>query len=697
MEVNCLSHISLSCVALAAALSAVALLARKRKWALWTMTGGVYAALVFLFLFAGAKSITIYSVLIAADYSLDVLTLGYGLKDFVEVFGGTDYKGYALCLFLAAPVLTLSNVLVLFQHVIDKLRYVIVPGKKYILSELNAESLALAESIRKKHYYDQIIFTGVGNPEKKYDSNLLEKARELNALCLKQEITGLRLGLPLRKNMIFLIGRHEPGNVSDALALIEKYKDSHLKIDLYVYAATPESKMAIDAADKGENLLDISFRNYLEKEMKPVLDESKCWDKKLILDCAAAAPLKSSFSVHIVDAAELTVRNILVNNSDAIWKKAKESKTVSITILGFGRHGRTLLKMAVWLFQLHGYRLQINIFDKDGTARRRLQQEAPELLRDFGSLYKDDASHDILFMGGDRGNDCFHSDFDALFQEHWERLKNTQLVFVSLGDDSRNIAAAIHFRELFQCRQIETVLMQVSPNERKEKLKELKKQGKKICEGEMPLICAMVADPARASSLTAKSSVDEAERSRCEYNITPVGSLMAAYDFAHILELMKLEKLALRCHLLWSVKDILSKKDAADANKLDSQGELVKMDSTIVLDNLVKQTQQYIRDSYYRDSSIATAVHQIRMLQLKTEFDEKERTEKCMITEHMRWNAYMRSRGYRQHDVRNDRVKLHPSIVPYHKLSPDEKEKDLVEFNEEEIKCIFPNLQIPQA
>jgi hypothetical protein len=152
------------CIALAVLLATVALLAHKRKCALWIMTGGVYCALIFLFLLTEKIKITVYSVLIAADYSLDVLTLGYKFKEFIELFGETDYKDYAVCLFLFAPLLTLSNVLALFQSVIDKLRYVLFSGTKYILSELNAESIALAESIRKKNPYVQIVFTGVGNP-----------------------------------------------------------------------------------------------------------------------------------------------------------------------------------------------------------------------------------------------------------------------------------------------------------------------------------------------------------------------------------------------------------------------------------------------------------------------------------------------------------------------------------------------------
>ena len=50
------------------------------------------------------------------------------------------------------------------------------------------------------------------------------------------------------------------------------------------------------------------------------------------------------------------------------------------------------------------------------------------------------------------------------------------------------------------------------------------------------------------------------------------------------------------------------------------------------------------------------------------------------VTEHLRWNAYMRALGYRQYALRSDRVKLHPLIVPYHSLSQDEQTKDIIEF-----------------
>ena len=682
-----------ACIALAVLLAMVALLVHKRKRALWIMTGGAYFALVFLLLLTDESKPNIYSVLIAADYSLDVFALGYKFKEFIALFDGTDYKGYAVCLFLLAPLLTLSNVLALFQSVIDRLRYVIVPGTKYILSELNAESIALAKSIRKEHSYSQIIFTGVGNPEKKYDTKLLERARELNALCLKQDISRLYLRFPLRKNLVFLISRHEPENVSDALALINKYKDTHTKTEIYVYASSPESKLAIDGANKGSNCLNPQFRSYLSRELTQLLNSRTTNNWAELARILDNAPLEGSFSVRCVDVVEQTVRNVLKEHYLTIHNQAKaQDRVVGITILGFGEHGAALLKNAAWIFQFYGYRLQFNIFDLDGSARKYLQQTAPMLRFDYSKAYADDASHDILFMGEDQGIDCLTSDFDELVLEtYWQRMKATQMVFVSLGDDSKNIAAAVHLRQLFQRKAIEAELGKAdltgTQEENEKILGKLKKTFDDPDSGCSPLIFAVVNDSRKAKNLeeTSKGKMDD--QARCNYHITPVATLLSAYNYKNLQELRELEKSALKNHLSWVFKSVLT----PDVTQIDKD----KMDT------LVGNAEKYVKYSYYRDSSVATSLYQRLLKNVQGELEEiaakelkesgdaqkesKEELQKHLsqvkkITEHMRWNAYMRGLGYQYLEVRNDRVKLHTLLVPYHELPTKEQDKDLIEF-----------------
>lgn len=731
MEIDYLRILMLSFPVLAVAVAGVFALLHKRKAALRVITGGIALSLFCLFVKYSPEKQGNYRYLIAVSDVVESFLKGTDLTKVLDYSadGTLSDRHVAAALFVLAPALTVSNVLALFQLTVDRLRYALYPGTKYILSELNPEALALAGSIRREHRYAQIVFTGVGNPEKKHDTLLLEQARELNALCLKQGVTRLYFGFLFRKNRIFLISRNEPENVSEALALIEKHKNTLKQMDITVYAASAESRLAIDAADKGKHCLHRGFRRYLKRHLPGILRQERTWGH--FARVLQGAPLEGRFCVRCVDVVELTVRNLLETHYKTIHKQAKaQDRTVGVTILGFGRHGAALLKNAAWIFQLYGYRLQFNIFDLDGSARRRLEQEAPELLRDFGSFYGDDASHDILFLGNDRGNDCFLSDFDTEFQKNWNRIKQTQLVFVSMGDDSRNIAAAIHVRELFQRRQMELALKAAdlagTEKAQRDVLKNLKGFFDNPQNIRFPLICAVVRDQNRAENLRACAGGEKGNQACYNYLIEPVGALDQAYDMKKIDNLKELEKSALKNHLCWSFKDVLT----SAATQVSEE----------TLKQLVDGAMQYVCYSYYRESSVATTLYKKLMGQVKAQQEDdfkaelekrlekllaeepkkqlneesknqlkkkleqelKEELEKNLekklaaqgiscgnqsvatkvqgVTEHLRWNAYMRALGYRQYALRSDRVKLHPLIVPYHSLPQDEQTKDIIEF-----------------
>ena len=66
----------------------------------------------------------------------------------------------ALC--VIAPILTFGNVLSLLGNLKDEVKYAACKGKKrYILSELNVKSIALAKSIRKHDTNAVIVFADV--------------------------------------------------------------------------------------------------------------------------------------------------------------------------------------------------------------------------------------------------------------------------------------------------------------------------------------------------------------------------------------------------------------------------------------------------------------------------------------------------------------------------------------------------------
>ncbi len=94
-----------------------------------------------------------------------------------------------------------------------------------------------------------------------------------------------------------------------------------------------------------------------------------------------------------------------------------------------------------------------------------------------------------------------------------------------------------------------------------------------------------------------------------------------------------------------------------------------------------KEEDFWNHDYNYR-SSMASALHRrmkiacgIPGAALPPEERSEEERLALRILEHRRWNAYVRSEGYRL-GPRDDLAKTHPCLVPFDELSPEEKEKD---------------------
>ena len=80
----------------------------------------------------------------------------------------------------------------------------------------------------------------------------------------------------------------------------------------------------------------------------------------------------------------------------------------------------------------------------------------------------------------------------------------------------------------------------------------------------------------------------------------------------------------------------------------------------------------FYRFDYNYRSSLSRIIHRKKCVELGLESNEQE---------HKRWNAYMRSEGYRYSGstdkaTRNDLGKLHNNLVPYSYLAESETKKD---------------------
>ena len=95
-----------------------------------------------------------------------------------------------------------------------------------------------------------------------------------------------------------------------------------------------------------------------------------------------------------------------------------------------------------------------------------------------------------------------------------------------------------------------------------------------------------------------------------------------------------------------------------------------------------QEAEKYMKEAYCRRSSIAKLEHKAAGTRCYPDTLAHSPVCGCdacremRITEHMRWNAYMRGLGYRRADARYDRAMVHKDLKPWGDLPCRERYKD---------------------
>lgn len=593
------------------------------------------------------------------------------IRNAVEGFGTILhilFSLYAGLLYVLAPILTFSNVLSLFKNIKNEIRFSWHKKRPYyIFSELNERSITLAESIINdkdlKKNKPIIVFTDVFEQNEESDYEILLRAHDINAILLKKDIGRLNIKNKNSRVEFFLIGGNESENVEQAIKLTQEYKGEcqSRPISIFLFSNKSSAGYILDSIDKGLYTLDKSLIASIEENPSIFLKE-KLYSSKTI---------DSGFYVRRIDGVEALAQQILKQDKviDTIFNH-NQDKTISVTILGMGGYGKEFLKYSLSLYQVFGYKVEINVFDapsiENGVKKeiiKKLGHEWPEIIDDptSKSFVKNeigDSCYDIQFFDN---VDCFSSDFDSLFtleSRFRERLKRTQIAFVALGDDDKNIDAAVMLRSLFD--RVNNSVSISKSNSRAN-----------------PMIFSVVFDDRKTSNLSCNQDGGGIVNYRGEsIQIDFIGNLSYQYSYVRIKEKKALEDKALRYHLDWLRRDAAKKK-------LDKQTDLDEL-----VDSITKNTKAYMDYEYYRKSSIARAVHE-ELLECVKNYVKLHRVddhpEDCLcdicamssITEHMRWNVYMRTLGYRYSPNRNDRAKTHNLMVSWKDLPELDKYKDI--------------------
>lgn len=670
---------------------------RRIKSPLKLITSGVFIASLLMFIpvsynWDGWKDHYTYirPVLLAATNAIRIFLAGVEF-DIVEnavptapVWFKAVYCLYAAILYAVAPILTFSNVLSLFKNMTGQMRLRICRKRPiYIMSELNAPSVTLANSIvadysGKRRNRPLIVFCDVFTQNEEQNYELLQQVRQINAICLKKDISHVTFSKKGKPMEFFLIGENEAENTEQVIRLAEKWKNSPRAVSLYVFSSDPTTDSILDSIDVGQRLLRANAMDIMKKHLtKGLLEQT--WQ-------SADYEMRGDFFVRRIDPVDVLVQDVLTMNDYADYAKiqedAQKTKTISVTILGMGRHGVHFLKTALWFYQRYGIRLEFNIFDmgtENGDPEKRLGQECPELISINPSTREGDALYDIRFF---TGMDCLSYDFSNLvLQDERQRFQKTNLVFVALGDDDRNIHAAMMMQTLFA-----------------------RLHAPHGGQHEIPFIYSIVNDDGKAANLNASTF----------RRIRFVGARLDRYAYPVLQNIKYCEQSAFEYHLDWLKKESQlhtayriaesgqphPQLDIYTAFKNELDQELQERgtspywgdtgfftNDSIVDEKVLDLARSYMRYTYFRQSSQAKAIHKKALSKISHIMKACDNGPICncdicreaRLTEHMRWNAYMRTLGYCRNcggSKRDPLAKLHPDICPWHELPCQERYKD---------------------
>ena len=353
---------------------------------------------------------------------------------------------YITILFALAPLLAVGFVLTFFQALSTHVRYFLHRWAEVdVFSDLNEQSIALADGLRRNNSKAIIAFTDVILADNEPSVELNGQARRLDALCFKGDILGLPWYMHSRKPMMrfFIMGQDESENLYQARAILDGQKDNKRdagKTELYVFSDTPEGELALGYHDDAIHVRRINPAR--------TLVYSWLWRD----DDKQAGETHQPCGVDLFHGA----------------RDEGSAKVIEAVVVGLGGHGEEMLKALAWYCQMSddaaAYWLKLHAFDIRQDAAERFAAICPELVDGkhgtgappAGASPRQDASYKIVVQG----------DIDATgpaLPEALDELSPT-FVFIALGDDAATVQTAISLRRYFARRNLNPQILAVSRN-----------------------------------------------------------------------------------------------------------------------------------------------------------------------------------------------------------------------------------------
>lgn len=303
----------------------------------------------------------------------------------IALYGGwkTAYIALNYLMTACAPIITSSLILSCFADMGEKLRYVLHPGGDcHVFSELNANSLRLAEGLRKKRS-GVLVFCDT----KSADAALITQAKRLGGICLYQPITDFGVSGFHRHYTFYLISMREEENIAPVRRILARH------------SAVAEGKLTVNAfARSGASI------------------------------CVAEEQPAGNVRVRFLDEVALFCDHLLFRYP--LFALPEGQTKIFGLVIGCGRTGEQMLRSMVWAGQINGLSLKLRGVDVDPSAASRFFAAGPELRH-----------YDLDIFGG---VDACGEEFLELLER--EKLYQATYVVIATADDDLNIEIATRLR-----------------------------------------------------------------------------------------------------------------------------------------------------------------------------------------------------------------------------------------------------------
>lgn len=380
----------------------------------------------------------------------------------------------------------------------------------------------------------------------------------------------------------------------------------------------------------------LSERHRRKKVQMYVLSNSE--EARLILDSCD----KKGVQLELINEADRVIYNHLY--TVPLYKQAINNQ-ISILIVGCGKIGTEFLKAATWCGQMINHKLNINVIDINANKiKEKLDITCPELL----------ANYNYNFIEADIYSKKAIEELDKL------KYQNINYILVALEDENKNIEVAVFLRKYFLRQDT-------------------------ISYSRMPEINLWIENDTKKTQidlLNYKEKKGE-EDIIYSYNLTSFGSINEMYVEKPIIH-SEIEELAKQVHCVHEKNDIQNKlKDFYDI-------EYNKKSSRAVAVHIKYKIYSILKDRYIGNLEDDLRNNLERVLeQYSIVVQNEEILQSLAKNEHDRWNAYMRTDGYRKVEkeevekykafakkTKHFMARLHPDIVPFEQLDEITKSFD---------------------